>query len=114
MFIAAPTAGYWVFRLAKPISHFRIAAIEQFRAQYDQGDLTRAERDAYIKETIAMGDVAHEQRVAQSRRKPKTPPIVAGDIRPVGPAPANNTASPINHGSNPRGAFDIPQQRADG
>lgn len=114
VFIAAPTAGYWVYRLMKPISHFRIATIDQFRAQYQQGDLTRAERDTYIKEIIAMGDEALEKQVAHARRKPKAAPITVDNTAPVGPAPANNTASPINHGSNPRGAFDIPQQRADG
>jgi hypothetical protein len=107
--IAAPTAAFWVYRLAQPISHFRIGTIEHFHTQYQNGDLTRTERDTYIKETIEMGDSALEKSIAHARHKPVSPVTM---VEPS-PAPQANTSMGHVNQHHPREAFDIPPQRVE-
>ncbi len=87
LLIAAPTAGYWLYRLIKPISHIRIQYINTAHNLYEQGKLTKKERDATIQQTIDMGDDALEESHAQTLRERDNP----------APAPANNP-------------FDVPPQ----
>jgi len=107
--IAAPTAAYWIYRLIKPISHFRIGTIEHWHDQYHQGNITRSERDAFIKQTIEIGDVALEQQISQARRQPETPATI---IEHAPAHPDENLARTSD--THPRDAFDIPTQRVDG
>ncbi|MEM7172472.1 MAG: hypothetical protein AAF530_20055 [Pseudomonadota bacterium] len=66
--ISIPTAGYWLYRIIKPISHIRESLIDQTHENYSQGNITRIERDGQIALILEKGDDVLEKMVAESRR----------------------------------------------
>ena len=71
--LAAPTAAYWLYRLAQPVSHIRVAYIEHWHYAYRKGEITRIERGDNIRATIAQGDAALEEIHANAMRAKSQP-----------------------------------------
>lgn len=76
--LAVPTAFYWLYRKIKPVSHIRVAYIEHWHEAYRKGEITRIERGANIRETIAKGDVALEEIHARSLQRQQRPTPQSG------------------------------------